>query len=126
MLGCFIDEKLNFNKYFSNLKANACRKFFLSFDIKIHFLILKHFYYHTLTIVGHSLFMYYPNTLINKINKLYNLCLFVLLRIDLNNISCEEQQAILRLYNKFQIIKFMYNKFILLNSLYNKIQEIKN
>ena len=81
LLGCFIDDKLSFKKHSSNLKTNVCRKlfaikniFFLSFDIKIHFFktfLLPHFDNCA------SLFIYYSNTLINKLNKLYNLCLFV-------------------------------------------------
>ena len=52
----------------------------IRFDIKVHFFktfLLPHFDYCA------SLFIYFSNTLINKLKKLYNLCLFVLLRLEL-------------------------------------------
>ena len=109
LLGCFIDDKLSFDKHASNLKANVRRKlfaikniFFLSPDIKLHFFktfLLPHFDYCA------SLFIYFSKTLINKLHKLYNLCLFVLIRLKLNNISCEEQQCILKPLNILPFIK---------------------
>ena len=84
LLWCLLDDKLNFKKYFCNLisKTKVCRNlfaikiiFFLANDNKINFLntfLLPHFDYFA------SLFIYFSDTLINKINKLYNLCLFVL------------------------------------------------
>ena len=122
LLGCIIDDKLNFKKDFSNLKTNVCRKlfaikniFFLSFDIKIPFFktfLLPHFDNCA------SLFIYYSNTLINKINKLYNLCLFVLLRIELSNISCEEQQAILKPHS---LLPFKYRLLLRFSFFSHKI-----
>ena len=122
LLGCFIDDKLSFDKHVSNLKANVCRKlfaikniFFLSPDIKLHFFktfLLPHFDYCA------SLFIYFSKTLINKLQKLYNLCLFVLLRLELNNISCEEQQVILKPLN---ILPFKYRLLLRFSFFSHKI-----
>ena len=115
--------KLSFDKHISNLKANVCRK--LSSQSKIHssyrlilsFISLKHF------LLPHfdycdSLFAYFSKTLINKLHKLYNLCLFVLLRLELNNISCEEQQDILKPLN---ILPFKYRLLLRFSFFLHKI-----
>ena len=103
LLGCTIDDKLTFVKHVKNLKAAVCSKlfaiknlFFLSFDIKVHFFktfLLPHFDYCT------SLFVYFSNALINKLYKLYNLCLYILLRLELTQLSIEQQQSLLKPFN---------------------------
>ena len=85
LLGCTINDKLRFDKHVKNHKYAICRKlftiknlFFLSFDIKVHFFktfLLPHFDYCS------SLFVYFSNTLLNKLYKLYNLSLYILLRL---------------------------------------------
>ena len=71
LLGCTIDNNLTFEKNFKILKSNICSKlfaiknlFFLSFDIKLHF--FKTF---------------------NNLSKLYNFCLYILLKLDLKFLS---------------------------------------
>ena len=103
LLGCTIDDKLTFVKHFKNVKAAVCSKlfaiknlFFLSFDIKVHFFktfLLPHFDYCS------SLFVYFSNALINKLYKLYNLCLYILLRLELTQLSIEQQQSLLKPFN---------------------------
>ena len=122
LLGCLIDDKLSFKQHVKNIKTTVCRKlfaikniFFLSFDIKIHFFktfLLPHFDYCA------SLFIYFSNTLVNKLNKLYNLCLFVLLRLELNNIPCEDQQTVLKPLN---LLPFKYRLLLRFSLFSHKI-----
>jgi hypothetical protein len=130
LLGCTIDDKLNFGHHVKNLKSAVCAKlfaiknlFFLSYDIKVHFFktfILPHFDYCS------SLFVYFSNALINKLYKLYNLCLYILLRLELTQLSVEQQQVLLkplnlmpykyRLFYRFSLFSHnILNKKFLLN-----------
>jgi hypothetical protein len=130
LLGCTIDDKLHFDKHVKNLKSSVCSKlfaiknlFFLSFDIKVHFFktfLLPHFDYCS------SLFVYLSNFLVNKLNKLYNLCLYILLRLELNYLTVESQQELLeplnlmpfkyRLFYRFSLFSHkILNKHFLLN-----------
>ena len=143
LLGCTIDDKLRFDKHVKNLKSAVCSKlftiknlFFLSFDIKVHFFktfLLPHFDYCS------SLFVYFSNTLLNKLYKLYNLCLYILLRLELNHLSIEAQQDILkplnimpfkyRLFYRFSLFSHkILNKFFLLNisNLLKPVEKIVN
>ena len=56
-----------------------------------------------------SLFVYFSNTLLNKLYKLYNLCLYILLRLELNHLSIEAQQDILK---PLEIMPFKYRLFL--------------
>ena len=99
LLGCTVDDKLTFSKHVDSLvktirqKLFAIKKiFFLSYKIKLHFFktfILPHFDYCA------SLFIYFSKTLLEKILRTYNSCLFNLLKIDLHAKSIEEQIVIL-------------------------------
>ena len=130
LLGVTIDENLTFNTHISNLKSSVCKKLFsiknlfsLSFQVKSHFFktfLLPHFDYCA------SLFIHFNQTQIEKINKIYNLCLYVLLKIELNHLSLEDQQSKLkplnilpfryRLLFRFSIFSYkIVNKFILNN-----------
>ena len=112
LLGCTIDSKLNFNEYLKLLKSTVCKKlfalkkiFYLSDKIKLHFFktfLLPHFDYCV------SLFIYFNSTLIEKISKLYNLCIFHLLKLELGNLSLDEQQLRLKKYN---LLPFKYRYF---------------
>ena len=91
--------------------------------VKSHFFktfLLPHFDYCA------SLFIHFNQTQIEKINKIYNLCLYVLLKIELNHLSLEDQQSKLkplnilpfryRLLFRFSIFSYkIVNKFILNN-----------
>ena len=57
-------------------------------------------------------------TLVNKLNKLYNLCLFVLLRLELNNIPCEDQQTVLKPLN---LLPFKYRLLLRFSLFSHKI-----
>ena len=115
---------VRFDKHVRNLKSAVCSKlftvknlFFLSCDIKVHFLktfLLPHFEYRS------SLFVYFSNTLLNKLYKLYNLCLYILLRLELNHLSIEAQQDTLKplnsILNIFFFIGFLFFSHKFLNS----------
>ena len=101
-LRCTIDNKLTFQIHFKTLKSTICGKlfpiknlFFLSFDIKLHFFktfFLPHFDYFS------SLFVYYSGKSVNILCKLYNFCLFVLLKLELKFLFYEAQQKLLLFY----------------------------
>ena len=138
LLGCTIDEKLNFNKHVRNIKTNVCKKlftiknlFFLSFEIKVHFFktfLLPHFDYCA------SLFIHYNHTQIDKINKTYNLCLYVLLGLELNHLSLEDQQEKLkplnilpyryRLLFRFSLFAYKIVNNFILNDIKNILKPI--
>ena len=59
--------------------------------------------------INHNLFVYFSNTLLNKLYKLYSLCLYILLRLELNHLSIEAQQDILK---SLTIIPFKYRLFM--------------
>ena len=95
LLGCTIDDKLLFNKHVDILIKTINKKlfaikniFFLNNKIKLHFFktfILPHFDYCA------SLFIFFSKTLLEKIRKVYNSCLFNLLKIDLHGKTVVEQ-----------------------------------
>jgi hypothetical protein len=136
LLGVTIDENLTFNTHISNLKSSVCKKlfsiknlFFLSFQVKIHFFktfLLPHFDYCA------SLFVHFNQTQIEKINKIYNLCLYVLLKIELNHISLEDQQSKLkplnilpfryRLLFRFSIFSYKIVNKIILNNIFSLLK----
>ena len=55
-----------------------------------------------------NLFPSNSNTLLNKLYKLYNLCLYILLRLELNHLSVETHQDILKPLNT---MPFKYRLF---------------
>ena len=130
LLGITIDDGLTFTKYVNVLRKKVNRKlfakkniFFLSEKIKLQFFktfLLPHFDYCA------SLFIYFGKTQIDNINRLYNSCLFNLLRIDLHDKPLEEQARVLtdynlmpfkyRLFYRFSIFSYkIINRFILHN-----------
>ena len=80
--------------------------FYLSFKVKLHFFktfILPHLDYCA------SLFIYFKKTLLDKLERAYNSCLFNLLKIDLgNSLTCVSQQSLL---SPFKLLSF-YNRFL--------------
>ena len=108
LMGVTLYENLTFN--ISNLKSSVCKKlfsiknlFFLSFQVKSHFFktfLLPHFDYCA------SLFINFNQTQIEKINKIYNLCL--LLKIELNHLSLEDQKLKLKPLNILILKLFKY------------------
>ena len=120
LLGITIDNKLNFEKYASELRININKRlysinelFHLSFAVKLQFFktfILPHFDY-CMTILA-----YFPKKTIQKVADAYYLCLYKLFKInpfikdnqDLNqfnsnleklNINCFVHRLIIRLSN---------------------------
>ena len=93
LLGCILDSKLTFNQHFKNLRATVLKKlfaikriFFLSEKIKIQFFktfLLTQFDYCA------SLFIYFSKSFITSHENLYNLCLFHLIKLELNNLSID-------------------------------------
>ncbi len=65
-----------------------------------------------------SLFVYFCKTLIEKIRKLYNSCLFNLLNIELSGRTLEDQACILKPFN---LLPFYYHIFYSLSIFYYKI-----
>ena len=138
LLGCTIDESLTFNKHISNLKSSVCKKlfsiknlFFLSFQVKVHFFktfLLPHFDYCA------SLFIHLNQTQIGKINKIYDLCLFVLLKIELKYESLEDQQSKLkplnilpfryRLLFRYSIFSYKIVNKLILNNIFSLLKPI--
>ena len=103
LLGCTLDEDLSFIPYISLLKQTILSKlfaiknvFFLSHSVRLQFFktfILPHFDYCA------SLFIYFNNTIINKLESLYNRCLSILLNININDKSFQEQHSFLKSFN---------------------------
>ena len=125
LLGIELDNKLTFSNYLSTLtqkinkKLYSVRKlFFLNHSLKIQFFksfILPHFDYCS------SLFVYFSHTLINQIEHLFNSIIKKLLRIDLTNLSYDNQLSILKDVNilPFKIrlfYRFSLFSYKLLNS----------
>ena len=105
--------------------------FFLSFEIKVHFFktfLLPHFDYCA------SLFIHFNHTQIDKINKTYNLCLYVLLGLELNHLSLEDQQEKLkplnilpyryRLLFRFSLFAYKIVNNFILNDIKNILKPI--
>ena len=91
LLGISIDHNLFFNKTVDRLKSFVNQKlysikklFYLSFNIKVQFFktyIQPHFDYCS------SLAVYFNKTLVNRIERFYNICLFLLTGIPFLNHS---------------------------------------
>ena len=123
LLGITIDHNLFFIKYVDRLKSTVNQKlysikrlFYLSLNIKLQFFktfIQPHFDYCS------SLAIYFNKTLVNKIERFYNICLYRLTGIPFITHSLTQQFIILKPYNllpykirlfyKFNI--FCYNIF---------------
>jgi hypothetical protein len=105
LLGCNIDENISLSCHVEAVRKTVLKKifaikklFFLPFHSKLQFFktfILPHFDYCS------SLFIYMSKTLINKIERLYNFAIFVILNIKLNFLDINEQPAILTPLNLF-------------------------
>ena len=108
LLGCIIDDRLTFAKHVDILVKTVNQKlftikniFFLPYKIKLHFFktfILPHFDYCT------SLFIYFSKTLLEKIRRVYNSCLFNLLKVDLHDRSIDQQILLLAPLNLFAFL----------------------
>ena len=96
LLGVLIDQSLSFDSHINLLKLNVNRKlfsikkiFFLSKSVKIHFFktfILPHFDYCA------TLCIFMCKTLISKIEKLFNNCLFILSGSNPSKMSDDERK----------------------------------
>lgn len=109
LLGCTLDNKLTFVKHVDILTTNINAKlfaikniFYLSADINFKTFIQPHFDY------CFSLFIYMCNTLINKLTKLFNSCLWHLLKINLHDVEQNKQLDILKPYF---LLPFKYRLF---------------
>lgn len=101
LLGLTIDDNsVSFSSHINNLKKavntrlfSISKLFYLSFNLKLQFFkttfILPHFYY------CNSLIIYINDTVLNQIEKLYNFCIFNVLKKDIYIISLEQQLIIL-------------------------------
>ena len=118
LLGITIDHNLLFNKYADCLKSTVNQKlysikklFYLSLNIKVQFFktfIQPHFDYCS------SLAVYFNKTLVNRIERFYNICLFRLTGIPFLNHSLTQQSLILKPFNllPFKIrLFFKFNTF---------------
>jgi len=114
LLGVTIDNKLNFDKYSSDLRKSINFKlysikriFFLAHSVKIQFFktfILPYFDYCL------SLLIYFPKSTVQKISNCYNMCLLKLFKFKLENSttikndelndSCVNNNRDLFLYNE--------------------------
>jgi hypothetical protein len=91
LLGVTIDDSLGFHDHVELMKKSVNRKifsykklFYLSLSTKVKFFksfILPHFDY------CFSLYIYFPKTLIDVIERFFNICIFRLLNIKLNGLS---------------------------------------
>jgi hypothetical protein len=142
LLGVTIDSRLNFADHVSIVSRSISSKlfaikkiFYLSFNVKIQFFktfILPHFDYCS------SLFVYMSKCLIEKLCKIYNYSILLLLNLNLNFLSDSEQYEILKEYDLFPfkfrlLIRFstfsfkIFNKCLLNNIFCNfKFKEYGN
>ena len=117
LLGITIDNNLLFNKYADRLKSTVNQKlysikklFYLSLNIKVQFFktfIQPHFDYCS------SLAVYFNKTLVNRIERFYNICLFRLTGIPFLNHSLTQQSLILKPFN---LLPFKIRLFFKLNT----------
>ena len=83
-----------------------------------------------------TLFIYFGKTQIDKINKLYNSCLFNLLRIDLHDKTFAEQTLVLKDYNlmpfkyriffRFSIFSYKIINHFILRNIYDELVLLDN
>jgi hypothetical protein len=126
LLGCTLDNKLQFSTYVDLLKKTILQKlfaikklFFLSRSIKLHFFktfLLPHFDYCS------SLFVYFNKTSLEKLKKVYNSCIYNLLGVDLSGKTLDEQLMILEPFN---LLPFFYRLFFRTSLFYHKILNSK-
>ena len=124
LLGITIDHNLLFNKYADRLKSTVNQKlysikklFYLSLNIKVQF--FKTFIQPHVDDCS-SLAVYFNKTLVNRIERFYNICLFRLTGIPFLNHSLTQQSLILKPFNllPFKIrLFFKFNTFC--NNIYN-------
>jgi hypothetical protein len=117
LLGIIIDDKLTFHSQVEALQKTVNKKvfalkriFYLSSRVKLHFFktfILPHFDYCA------SLFIYLTKTLLDKVARLYNSCIFNLLRIDLSEKTEVEQLQLLTPFNLFPFLDRFFFRFSL-------------
>jgi len=113
LLGVTIDRSLTFGNYLKELRSRVHTRlfsikniFFLPFNVKLQFFktfILPHFDY------CNSLIVYFTDSVINQIEKLYNFCIFKLLKIDLKPMTLDEQKSRLNVYN---LLPYRYRSFL--------------
>ena len=133
LLGVTIDNKFSFNSFFNSLKSKVYKRlfsiskiFYLPYNVKIQFFktfLLPYFDYCI------SLYLYFPKTVLLKMEKLFNHCLFILLDIDLKYLNVSDQLVTL---SKFHLMPFFYRylfrfsifSYKILNS--NFLTNIKN
>ena len=126
LLGCTIDNKLTFEYHIEsvikkvNSKLNLIKNiFFLNEEIKVHFFktfILPHFDYCS------TLFIYFSKTLIDKIVKSFNTCIFLLLKIRLKNMVLIDQLNLLKHHSILPITyRFFYRLCVLSYNVVNNI-----
>ena len=106
------------------------RKFYQNIEIcvKMFTSLLPHFDYCA------SLFIHLNQTQIGKINKIYDLCLFVLLKIELKYESLEDQQSKLkplnilpfryRLLFRYSIFSYKIVNKLILNNIFSLLKPI--
>jgi hypothetical protein len=115
LLGCLIDESLTFSNHTDLTRKLVYRKlhsikslFFLPFHCRLQFLktfILPHFDYCS------TLFVYMSRCHIERISRLYNYCIFILLKIKLAFLSDSDQYIILKQFNLFPYKYRLFYRF---------------
>ena len=115
LLGFIIDNKLTFNEYVESLVKLINKKlfaikniFYLSFKTKLKFFktfILPHFDYWA------SIFIYFNKTVLEKIERHYNACLFNLLNIDLDSKLADAHDIFLEEFNLTTFFKRLFIRF---------------
>jgi len=118
LLGILIDNKFSFSNHIKQLKLKVNSKlfslkklFFLSFEVKLHFFksfILPHFDYCS------TIFIYMNNKSILSIEKFFNNCIYLLLKIDLFKLTIENQFAALNCYTLFPFRLRLFQRFSML------------
>jgi hypothetical protein len=112
LLGVTIDDSLGFHEHVELMKKSVNRKlysykklFYLSLSTKVQFFksfILPHFDY------CFSLYIYFPKSLIDVIERFFNICIFRLFKIKLTGLSLDDQARLLKEHN---ILPFKYRYF---------------
>ena len=112
LLGITIDNKLIFSNFFKNLSKKVLfklycikRLIYLPLNIRVMFFksfILPHFDYCS------SLFVYFSNTLISRIESLFNSVVFRLFKIDLKSLTLDQQYSLL---SEMNILPFRFRLF---------------